>query len=445
MKTTLLWLLTGGPVAPLLLICGIFFLILLRGKPLFCPRGMLRAMKRPTASGGVSPFRAVTLALAGTLGVGNIIGVANALAVGGAGAVLWMWISALLAMILKYAEILLAVLHRREHPSGGFYGGAAYYIRDFFASKGRDTIGAVLAGIFSILILLNALSVGCAVQVNAISSAAEGVAGISPWICGILILLLALPVVVRGVRGISALTEYLVPIMSGGYILLSIAVLILRRDALLPAFSSIFKNAFTVESATGGVIGFLTSRALRVGTMRGLLTNEAGCGTAPTAHACADTDSPAAQGVWGIFEVFVDTILICTATALVILVNVPDLGAFGDNAVMMTIHAYSVTLGGWSEFFFLAAILCFGYATVLCWASYGMESVRVLTSKKPAKILYLFLFFLSILIGAVAVPAAFWPISDFAIASLTLINLCMLICMRREICTETARFFGKKA
>lgn len=438
MTETLIWILTGGLVPFLLMACGIFFLIYLRGQPMRSPAGMLRSMTEPQGSGGVSPFRAVTLALAGTLGVGNIVGVANALWVGGAGALFWMWISALVAMILKYAEIVLAVRHRRLHRDGSFFGGAVYYIRDFFSSRRMAKLGAVLSAVFAGLMILDAMSMGCVIQVNAVCSAFEGVFSLPTWICGVILLLLAVPVIFRGAKGTSALTEYLIPILTGGYIILSGAVLILRSDALGPAFASVFREAFQPSSAAGGVLGFLTSRALRVGTMRGLLSNEAGCGTAPTAHACADTDSPAAQGVWGIFEVFVDTILLCTATALVILVSYPDVQMFGDNAVMMTIRAYSVVLGKWSEYFFCAAVFCFGYATVICWANYGLESVKALSPKKGWQRCYLVLFGLCIPVGAMLAPGAVWTVSDFAIAALTTLNLAVLVSLRREIRDETA-------
>ena len=440
MLETLGWVLTGGLVPFLLVFCGGFFLIYLRGQPMLCPGRMLKSMTSRQGSGGVSPFRAVTLALAGTLGVGNIVGVANALWIGGAGALFWMWVSALVAMILKYAEIVLAVRHRRQAAGGGFFGGAIYYIRDWLSSRRMAKLGAVLSAVFAVLMVLDALSMGCVIQVNAVTSAFEGVFGLPTWICGGVLMLLAIPVICRGAKGTSALTEYLIPIMSGGYILLSGAVLVFRSEAVGPAFASVFREAFRPSSAAGGVLGFLTSRALRVGTMRGLLSNEAGCGTAPTAHACADTNSPAAQGIWGIFEVFVDTILLCTATALVILVSFPDVEMFGDNAVMMTIRAYSSVLGKWSEYFFCAAVFCFGYATVICWANYGLESVRALSPGRGWRRAYLFLFSLCIPAGAMLAPGVVWTVSDFAIATLTTINLAVLLALRREVREETRRW-----
>lgn len=442
------WLLCGGAIPVLLIACGGFFTVYLGGQPLRSPKKMWRAMITPPPAvsqgkgkAAVSPFRAVTLALAGTLGVGNIVGVANAVWIGGAGAVLWMWVSALFAMVLKYAEILLAVRHRREGKNG-FFGGAIYYIRDYFEGHRMKKLAGLLSAIFAALMILDALGMGCIIQVNAVSMAARGVWGVPTWICGVLLMLLTIPVLIKGTKSVATLTELLVPIMTAGYILLSAAVLIIRREALGGALGAIFKDALRMESAAGGVIGFLTSRGLRVGTMRGLLSNEAGCGTAPTAHAAANAHSPAAQGVWGMFEVFVDTILLCSATALVILVNYPQVEMLGSDAVMMTIRAYSCVLGDFSEWFFGAAVFCFGYATVLCWANYGMECLSALTDKKRWHRLYLFAFAICTVIGAVMAPGSVWSISDFAISALTTLNLCMLILMRREIKEETRRTFS---
>lgn len=433
------WILTGGILPILLGGSGIFFIFYLKGAPLKSPRRMLRALTAPAPSGGTSPFRAVMLALAGTLGVGNIVGVANAIAIGGAGAVFWMWISALVAMILKYAEILLAVSHRRSGKHG-FFGGAYYYIKDLFLSKGWVRTASAVSGLFAVLMIVDALTMGCVIQVNAVSHAWSGVTSLPAWLGGVLLLVLAFPVILRGSRGISSLTELLVPIMSAGYIILSIAVLIVCHEKVGGAFGAIFREAFSPASMGGGVLGFLTSSALRTGTMRGLLSNEAGCGTAPTAHAAADAHSPASQGVWGIFEVFVDTVLLCTATALVILVSLPQVEMLGHDPVMMTIRAYSLVLGTWSEWFFCAAVFCFGYATVLCWANYGMESVAFLGHGRIWRYLYIAAVGACIVIGSAVAPDSVWDLADFSIAALTSINLLVLIMMRREIKTETERW-----
>ena len=435
------WILTGGFIPLCLLLCGGFFLVYLRAEPFLSPKKAIDALKKSPTK-GVSPFRAVTLALAGTLGVGNIVGVASALLLGGAGAIFWMWVSAGLAMILKYAEILLAVKHRQTRRDGSCYGGAVYYIKGYFENIGHAKIGSVLAVVFSVLMILDALCMGCMIQVNAIASSCDGILGLSPALCGLLLLLLTFPVILNGSKGISALTEYLVPIMSLGYLILSLAVLWICRDALLPTMRRIVSEAFSPVGAAGGIYGFLTSRALRVGTMRGILSNEAGCGTAPTAHASASTDSPAAQGVWGIFEVFVDTIVLCTMTALVILLAFPNLHDFGLSPVLMTVRAYSSVLGTWAGYFLCAAIFCFGYATVICWAGYGAESLRAITKRKRYLSIYFLLFGICLLLGVHSAPNYVWDIADFSISSLTVINLAVLILLRREIKQETDLLFS---
>ena len=434
------WFFSGGMIPLLLAVCGVYMTVYLRGQPFLSPKKLLSALlPKKERQEGTSPFRALMLALAGTLGVGNIVGVANAVRVGGAGAVFWMLVSALLAMVLKYAEILLSVVHRRSDRNG-FFGGAYYYIKDHFLSRKMPRTATVLSIAFALLMILNALGMGCVIQVNAISSVSRGTVGISPCLCGILLAVASLPVIVKGHRGISALTEILVPIMSVGYLILSLAVLILRRELVGDALLSILTDAFDAKSIGGGFLGFLTSRAIRVGTMRGLLSNEAGCGTAPTAHASAAASSPAAQGVWGIVEVFVDTVLLCSATALVILVGIPCPDLFGEDAVMLTVSAFSSVLGDWAAWYLCGAILSFGYATLLCWAGYGLEALSFLSKRKGWKYLYFLLILGAILLGAVAAPESIWALTDFAITALTCINLVMLILMRRTIKQETMLF-----
>ena len=434
------WLLTGGGVLFCLILCGGFFFFYLREIPLLRPRAMARVLGEEQ-EGGASPARATFLALAGTLGVGNLVGVANAISIGGAGAVFWMWVSALFAMVLKYAEILLAVLHRRVGEKG-FFGGAAYYMKDLFQSRGRATASAVLPIVFSIFLILNSLSMGCMIQVGAIVSSTCSAFSLPPLAGSCLLLLLVIPLAAKGTKEISILTSYLVPIMSLGFVILSVFLLYLRRENLGEVLRAIFREAFPGEGVAGGIFGFLTSRALRVGTMRGLLSNEAGCGTSPTAHATAKTNSPAKQGVWGIFEVFVDTLLLCSLTALVILSSGVDIS--GSDGMALTLSAYTAVLGPWASYFLAAAVFAFGYATLLCWAGYGLESVRFLSNKKGWKRAYLGLFACSILLGATRLPKHIWGVSDFIIAGLTLLNLTTLFLARREIKTETLREFSTR-
>jgi len=437
-----------GTLVPFsLVISGLYFSIKLRFFWIFHPLKLLRSMfgKRDSGKDSISPFRAVTVALAGTLGVGNIVGVAGAIALGGFGAIFWMWASALCAMVLKYAEITLAVSHRRSGKNG-FCGGSLYYISDFFGSKGLTGLGSFTACVFALFLLLDSFTTGSVVQINAASRSMSGVFGISPVIIGISSALITFFVVITGAKGVSKLTGWLIPLLSVAYIVLSLSVMIKKADSLPYAFSAIFKNAFDLNAVGGGIVGFLTSRALRFGTMRGLLSNEAGCGTAPMAHASADAKSPAEQGFWGIFEVFVDTIVLCTLTAVIIILNYDSVSHLGNEPIMMAISAYSVTLGAWSEYLLAASVAVFGLATVICWAHYGSECVRFLFPKrhKLFSFIYLIIYACVTVWGSVAAPDAVWSSADLSIGALTLINVAMLMLQRKEIVYHTDIFMRIK-
>ena len=423
-----------------LMTAGVFYAIKLKFFHFRRPRLLLRGMLRENGNGGNSPLRALSLALAGTLGVGNIVGVASAIALGGFGSIFWMWISALAAMLLKYAETVLAIIHRRRDANGDYHGGAMYYIKDRFSSIGRGTWGGVLAVLFALLCILNALTMGCMIQTEAVTSAFEGVCGIDPAFTGGVFAVLAIAVIITGARGISSMTEKLVPIMTLAYFVLSAAVMLREPTDALEAFRTIFADAFSSDSALGGAVGFLVSRGIRYGTMRGLMSNEAGCGTAPIAHASSGVRRAAVQGVWGIFEVFIDTILLCTMTAIVVIMNYDIASEYANEPMMMTLRAYSATLGGWSEYCMCAMVLFFGFATVICWAHYGAECVSYLTRRPWAKRAFNAVYFIAMLWGSVGAPALAWGLADLALGSMTLINIAVISPMHREVESETGKY-----
>lgn len=435
-----------GRVAPILLILsGIYFSARLNIVKLVA--GALGKKNRSRRSGKVSPFAAVMMALAGTLGVGNIVGVAGAISAGGYGAIFWMWASSLCAMALKYAETVLAVSHRRSDGRGGFFGGAVYYIRDIFASIGHDRAGSVTALVFSLLFLFDGFTTGCAVQVNAAAKAAESIVGIPAIAVGVTAAVIAFIPAARGTENVAGLTTFLVPLLSGIYVILSAAVLIMRADRIPFAFSAIFSGAFSPESAAGGILGFLTSRALRFGTIRGLLSNEAGCGSSPTAHAAADTDDPVRQGFLGIFEVFADTIVLCTLTALVMIVNSDVPEVTGASGIMLAVKSYSVSLGGWSEYLLGASVAVFGLATVICRAHYGCECIRYFcrgNEKSPFRFIFLAAFSAVTVIGSVLSGEAVLDAADLSIGSMTILNLAVLFLGRREVFALTKGYFDKE-
>ena len=429
-----------GILTPLMLLCaGAFFCFKLRFFHLKHPIKMFKTMTKRENAGGVSPIRALTLALAGTLGVGNIVGVASSIALGGYGSVLWMWVSAFVAMILKYAEIVLAMLYRKRDVNGELHGGAYYYIKAFFQSKGLKKVGSVLGGMFAILCLLNTASMGSIVQANAISSAFEGQFGIPLWVTGGAVAVVSLFIIMGNSERISAFTEKIVFVMSVGYVVVSLAALVIHKESVLPAFSKIFEDAFNVRSAGFGVMGFLFARSFRMGCMRGLMSNEAGCGTAPTAHATSNTKSPAKQGLLGIFEVFVDTILLCSLTALVIIVAGEGVLAFADNPMLITLNAYASLLGGWAGIYITVSVLLFGFATIVCWAHYGREALGFLCRSKVAGKIFVFVYSGLVFFGAVCSVGFAWELADLAIGLMTVINVVILCLMSGEVKRETEK------
>jgi AGCS family alanine or glycine:cation symporter len=311
------------------------------------------------------------------------------------------------------------------------------YIRACFDRLALPRLGAILAAAFAALCVLNAVSMGSVIPVNAVASALEGVFRVPPLWTGTILAVLTFLVIRRGRGGVLAWTERLVPLMTLGYIVLSAAVLLLRADRVGDAFAAILNDAFSPAAAAGGVGGFLLSRGVRYGVMRGLVSNEAGCGTAPAAHAVSDCSSPARQGVFGIAEVFVDTILLCTVTALVVIVSYGETVAREGDFMMMTIRAYSVVLGDFAACFMSVAVLCFGFATVLCWSHYGAEAVSYVFPKPIATRVFMLVYSLSVCVGAVAAADWIWELTDFAVGWMTLINVAVLLLSCREVREET--------
>ncbi len=423
---------------------GSFYLIKLKFFYFLHPVKTFSSLFEKRAGSGVSPLSALSMALAGTLGVGNIVGVASAICLGGAGAVFWMIAAALLAMVLKYAEIVLAVLYRRTNADGKPYGGAPYYIRRSFEKLKLRKFGKLAAGGFCVLCIFNAVVMGNALQVNTVAGAFEGAFGISPLAVGIAVAVFSAVCVVGGVERIARITGKLVPIMSVFFIGMCIAVLALRAEMIPYATERIFSEAFNVKSAAGGVVGFIISGGVRYGTMRGLISNEAGCGTATMAHATADAVSPSSQGVLGLVEVFVDTVLMCTLTALVILVGVGDLASFGDNYILLVQSAFGSVLGEWSGQLLAVEVLLFGVATVLCQSHYGRTCLDYFTRSQGARFVYYTVFCVVSVVGSVVSPSFMFVLADGGLALMTFINLAALVILCGDVKAETQRFLGRK-
>lgn len=433
-----------GRLLPVFLIgAGLFFIIYMKGLPIMRPRAIIAPfLRKETKDGSVSPRSALWLALGGVLGVGNIVGVSAAIWYGGAGAVFWMCVSAILASILKYAETLLALSRRKI----GKASSSAEYIKDVLTERGMSRIGAFLSVAFAILCLVNSLSMGCLIQVNAMVGVCRDILNVKPIATGILCAILMIAVSSGGLRRISSATNKIVPFMSIVFCLLSITALILRADRIPDAFVEIMRSAFDFsgKGVIGGIGGFFVSRSVRLGVMRGLISNEAGAGTSPMAHSASSSDSPAEQGFLGIIEVLIDTVFLCTLTALVILVSFPEVEHFGDNSVMMTVGAYSAALGDWVEPVMCALVLLFGLATVFCQCFYGKLCLSHLTKNKAAEAILTLFYGAAALLSSGTPPGDVWGLADLSIGLMTLINVSILILERKRIKKETFAYFNKE-
>ena len=435
----------SGTLVPIaLFLYSVFFLIKLRARPMINPLLIVKSVFKKKEGNGVSPIKAVIFALAGTLGVGNILGVASAIALGGAGAVLWMWVSAFLAMILKYSEVVLSVLHRRTR-NGENYGGAMYYMKDFFASKKKNFLGIVYSFVFTALCLVNGFTMGSVIQSNAIAKSFETSANINSLLIGIILAILSIIVFIFNGKKVFSLCEKLVPFVSILYIAMCLIVIFKSYERVPGVFSEILKDAFSISAISGGSLGFLVSNALRYGTIRGLFSNEAGCGTAPIAHATANTDSPCEQGFLGIIEVFIDTILVCTLTALVILIEKESAFELTYEPMLMVFSAFESSLGNSSKMLLSISVFLFAFATIICWGYYGKECLYFIKKDKNAEKWYYCFYIITVFMGAFISLDMIWQLADFAVGIMTLMNLFILGKMNKEIKAETSEYFKKRA
>lgn len=428
--------LSQAAVPLLLLFAGIFFGVGVGRFLLVHPRRCLSLMRGGGGDRG-SSARALAVALAGTLGVGNIAGVATAISLGGAGAVLWMLVAAFAAMPLKYAEITLAQVHRGTRADGTRCGGAPYYVRAVLGGR----VGRFTAGLFALLLIFCTLTLGTALQAHAAAEAFAGVFHAPPMAVGAVLALLAAVVLCSGSTLAERVLSALVPVLCTGFTVAAVAVILVRRAAIPAALSAIWRGALTPAAGGGGLLGFLSARAVRFGVARGLVSNEAGCGTAPTAHAAAEPPFPAVQGLWGILEVFVDTVLLCTLTALVILVTAGE--AVGEGT-MLAISAFGAVLGPIAPPLLAVSVLLFAFATVLCWTRYGAAALSYLTGDLRGTRALVLAACLATFLGAVSTPTLVWGATDLVLALMTLINLAVLLASRRTVFAETERLLEYK-
>ena len=403
--------------------------------------------KSEASSGAMTPFQSVCTALAATVGTGNIAGVAGAIAIGGPGAVFWMWISALLGMCTKFAEVTLAVHYREKNKHGDYVGGPMYYIKNGLSRRWHW-----LAYAFAFLGVFAVFGTGNATQVNTITTAINSAlmnykildassVGTFNLVLGIIIAILVGAILLGGIKRIGKVTEKLVPFMALLYVTLAVGVIVLNIDSVPEVFRSIFEGAFNPAAVTGGAVGYFFT-SMKRGIARGIFSNEAGLGTGSIAHACADTDKPVQQGLFGIFEVFTDTILICTLTALTILCSGTAIQYGMDAGAELTISGFVSTYGNWVSIFTAIALCCFAFSTILGWGLYGARCIEFIFGEKVIKP-FMVVYSCIAIIGATADLGLIWGISETCNGLMAIPNLIALFLLSGKVAQLTRQHFRK--
>ena len=400
--------------------------------------------KKKDEEGGenLSAFQAVCTAMAGTVGTGNIAGVTGAIFVGGPGAVFWMWVSAFFGMCTKYAEIALAMKYRITGEDGQYRGGPMYYIENGLGKKWKP-----LAVIFAILGGLTSFGIGNIAQTSEIAGAMNNLLGLTPLTTGVILAFLIAIVVFGGVKRIGQVTSFLVPFMSMFYIIAGIAVLVMRLTDIPAALATIVTSAFSFEAVGGGVFGYAIMLAMRQGFARGVFSNEAGMGSAPIAHAATNTQEPAEQAIWGVFEVFFDTIVICSITGLTVVLSgiynleggLANYASKGAAAVAAFNSILPGTLGGT---IIQVSLVFFALSTILSWSYYGERCWGYLTDSKVFMTIYKTAFVMITLLGATGSGTLMWDIADTLNGAMAIPNLIALLALSGVIAKITKDYFG---
>ncbi len=382
----------------------------------------------------ISQFQAFATALAGTLGTGNIVGVATAITIGGTGAIFWMWVSAFFGMMTKYAENLLGNYYRRKNQDGSWFGGPMAYIERGLGCRW-------LALLFAAFCAVSSFGIGNMAQANSIAGALCPF-GVPPFAAGIAVAVLTGMVILGGIKRIAAVTERLVPLMAVLYTCGGIIIIFLNRQRLPEAFASIFSEAFAISPAAGGVAGFSVSRAMRFGVARGIFSNEAGLGSSAIVNSASNVKEPVEQGMWGIFEVFADTIVMCSITALAIITSQAHL--LGVDGAEMSIAAFSSGFGSAGQVFVAVSITFFAFSTLLGWSYYGQQAVSYLLGPKSTR-MYQRLFILMAAVGCVARLEFVWGLSDTFNGLMAIPNLVAVLFLSKDVFSQTKNYLKQKS
>jgi len=391
--------------------------------------------KEQKGEGEVTAFQAVATALAATVGTGNIAGVATAIALGGPGAIFWMWLAAIVGMTTKFAEVVLAVNFREKTEDGRFVGGPMYYIENGLGKSWKW-----LAVLFAFFGALASFGIGNMTQANSVAMAVQESFNIPPLATGIALAVLTFLVIVGGIKRIGKITEKLVPFMSAIYILGGLFILFSNLGAIPGAFALIFSRAFTGTAAIGGFAGSTMAMAIRFGIARGVFTNEAGLGSAPIAHAAATTDHPVRQGLWGVFEVFMDTIVICSITALAIITT--GVWETGETGAVLTTMSFNAAIPGGGLIVTIGIVL-FAFSTILGWAYYGERCLEYLAGTKPI-LAYRLAWVVFVVIGAIGGLEFIWSLADTLNGLMAIPNLVGVFFLSGTVFKLTKEFFSKE-
>ncbi|MBQ2080563.1 MAG: alanine:cation symporter family protein [Treponema sp.] len=365
----------------------------------------------------ISQFQSLCTAMAATIGTGNIVGVATAIILGGPGAIFWMWIMAIFGMMTNYSENVLGIYYRRKGKSGEWRGGAMYYLKDGLGGyKGMKWVGIVLAVLFSIFCLLASFGIGNMGQVNSIAGNMESAFSIPPYVTGIALVILGALIILGGLKRVASIAEKLVPFMAILYIIGALVVIFVHVTNVPAVFVAIFKGAFCFKAGAAGAVGYGLQKAITWGFKRGAFSNEAGLGSSVMVHSSSNVKEPVRQGMWGIFEVFVDTIIVCTLTALVVLssglVDLETGKVISENAGASLVgEAFGTVFGGLGGKFIAIAILLFAFSTVLGWSHYGTTAWQYLFGEKT-QVLYKVIFVVMIYFGCTMSLNLAWDLSD---------------------------------
>ena len=405
-----------------------------------------------TADRTISQFQSLCTALAATVGTGNIVGVAGAIAAGGPGAVFWMWLIAFFGMMTNYSENVLGILYRRKDEKGEWHGGAMYYLRDGLGSKkGMKGVGTVLAVLFSFFCFLASFGIGNMSQVNSMVTNVENAFGVPKYITGIVLVIAVGAVIIGGLKRVAAITEKLVPFMVILYFIGTFVIIGLHVKEIPAIFGSIFKCAFSVKAAVGGGIGAGIAEAMKWGFKRGVFSNEAGLGSSVMVHSSSNVKEPVRQGMWGIFEVFADTIIVCTLTALTILgsgvidLSTGEVSAAGAEIASSTYmsYAFSQVFGKVGSGFVAVAILLFAYSTVLGWSHYGATACHYLFGDKSV-LPYRLAFVVVVFLGSIMEAQLAWDISDTFNGLMMIPNLIGVLVLSPMVMKCTKNYVDRK-